>query len=128
MAVTASTSAIITKEEFLAACDKFKPNGWMKFYYKYFSKSTKIDDMWLKKWFRIILLVSFFAAFIGTILKLGKIAIGIPTMLLGAMLIFVVFGGFIAAFMNGVMIRKIRKELGGISKIDYDKLYEKYSE
>lgn len=121
-------STEITREEFLTALNKFKFNGWTKFYYRYFSKSTKKEDSWLKKWFRIVLLSSFFIAFIGTILKLGRVAIGIPTMLLGILLVFVVFGGFIAAIMNGIVVRKIRKELGGISKLDYEKLFQKYSE
>ena len=39
-----------------------------------------------------------------------------------------VLGGFIAVFMNNFRIGKIRKELGGIPKIEYNRLVELYSE
>lgn len=43
-------SAEINKEDFLAAYESCKPNKVTKFVYKYFSLSTKPEDLFLKKW------------------------------------------------------------------------------
>jgi hypothetical protein len=43
-------SAEVTREEFLAAYESCKPNKLTNFVYKYFSLSTKPEDLFLKKW------------------------------------------------------------------------------
>jgi len=118
----------ISKEQFWTAYNKFPPNGWTKFIFKYFSKETKAEDKWLKNIFIGVELALFFAGMLGTILEWSRMAIGIPTITFGILLAILVLGGFVAVFMNNFRIGKIRKELGGISKIEYNRLVELYSE
>ena len=123
-----SMGTTITKEQFWAAYNKFQPNGWTKFIFKYFSKSTKNEDKWVKNIFVGVEIGLFLIGMIGTILEWNKSAIGIPTIIFGILLVTLVLGGFVAVFMNNFRIRKIRKELGGISKEEYNRLVEIYSE
>jgi len=118
----------ISKEQFWAAYNKFSPNGWTKFIFKYFSKETKLEDKWLKNTFIGVEVTLFLAGMVGTILGWNYVAVAIPTFTFGILLAILVLGGFIAVFMNNFRIRKIRKELGGISKIEYNRLVELYSE
>ena len=118
----------ITKEQFWAAYNKFLPNIWTRFIFKYFSKQTKEKDKWLKNIFIGVEVALFLAGMLGTILEWSKLAIGIPTIIFGILLVVLVLGGFVAVFMNNFRIGKIRKELGGISKEEYNRLVEIYSE
>lgn len=118
----------ITKEQFWAAYNKFPPNGWTKFIFKYFSKETKKEDKWLKNIFMGVEGALFLAGMLGTILEWSRLAIGIPTIIFSVLLVILVVSGFAAIFMNNFRIGKIRKELGGISKIEYNKLVEMYYE
>lgn len=118
----------ITEEQFWEAYNKFQPNGWTKFIFKYFPKETKREDRWLKNIFIGVELVLFLTGMLGTILEWSKMAIGIPTITFGILLTILVLGGFVAVFMNNFRIGKIRKELGGISKTEYNRLVELYSE
>lgn len=119
---------VITKEEFLEAYNKHLPNGWTRFIFKYFSKTTKPNDKWLKNIFIGVEVGLFFLGMLGTILNWSKLAIGILTIIFGTLLVILVGGAFIAVFMNNFRIRKIRKELGGISKQEYNRLVELYFE
>ncbi len=123
-----SMGTTITKEQFWAAYNKFQPNGWTKFIFRYFSKSTKNEDKWVKNIFIGVEVALFLTGMLGTILEWNKSAIGIPTIIFGILLVTLVLGGFVAVFMNNFRIRKIRKELGGISKEEYNRLVEIYSE
>lgn len=118
----------ITKEQFWAAYNKFQPNGWTKFIFKYFSKSTKNEDKWVKNIFVGVEIGLFLIGMIGSILDWSKSAVGIPTIIFGILLVTLVLSGFVAVFMNNFRIGKIRKKLGGISKEEYNRLVEIYSE
>jgi hypothetical protein len=117
----------ITKEQFWAAYNKFPPNGWTKFIFKYFSKETKPEDKWLKKIFVGVELTLFLIGFLATAFNFPRIVIGISTITFSILLAILVLGGFTAVFMNNFRIGKIRKELGGISKEEYNRLVEMYS-
>lgn len=117
----------ITKEQFLAAYNKYPPSGYVKFAYKYFSKSTKPEDKWLKKIFVGVLIGLFLIGFVGTILNLSRLIIGIPTIAFSIILALLCLYLFSAVIIfNNLRIRKIRKELGGITKLEYNSLVEKY--
>jgi magnesium-transporting ATPase (P-type) len=118
----------ITKEQFWAAYNKFPPNIWTKFIFKYFSKQTKKEDKWLENIFIGVEIVLFLIGMLGAILKWNELAIVVPTIIFGILLAVLVLGGFVAVFMNNFRINKIRKELGGISIEEYNRLAEMYSE
>lgn len=117
----------ITKEQFLEAYNKFPPSGFVKFAFKYFSKSTKPEDKWLKNTFVGVEITLFLLGMLGTILNWSKLAVAIPTIIFSLLLLFLVVYLFTAAMIcNNLRIRKIRKELGGISKWEYESLVNKY--
>jgi len=116
----------ISKEEFLDAYNKFLPNRLTKFIFKYFSKSTKSEDKWLKNIFISVEIGLFILGMLGTMLNWSKLAVGIPTIIFGILLVILVGSAFIAVLTNNFRIRRIRKELGGISKQEYNMLVELY--
>jgi len=116
----------ISKEQFIEAYNSFPPNAFPKFAFKYFSKSTKKEDSWLKKIVTGVLISLFLLGFVGTILDLGRPFLAAVTYAFSGMLTVLVLSLFTAVFMNNFRIRKIRKKLGGISKYDYNLLVEKY--
>ncbi len=116
----------ITKEQFLAAYNKHLPNGWTSFVYKYFSQSTKPEDMHVKKIFQGSLIGLFLFSLIATMANASRLVIGIPTVIFTILLFsfgILAFGAFI---MNNGRIKKIRKELGGITAEEYNALVEKF--
>jgi len=116
----------ITKEQFITAYNKHLPSKWVVFVFKYFSKSTVENDMWLRKIFIGLLTTSFILGFVGTVLKMNSVVIGIPTfvfIIILGILGFIIGNGFI---LNNLRVRKIIKELGGISKYEYNRLSKKY--
>lgn len=117
---------MITKEEFLAAYDKFPPNAWTKTAFRYFSTNTKSEDLWLKRIVQYTLLSLFLGGFIGTIFGWNYVLVGIFTLLFGGILVLLSIFMFGAFIMNNLRIKKIRKELGGISKTEYDSLVNLY--
>lgn len=117
----------ITKEQFLAAYNKFPPSGYVKFAFKYFSQSTKPEDKWLKRTFIGVELTLFLIGMLGTILNWSKLVIGIPVVIFSALLVILVLYLFSASIvLNNLRIRKIRKELGGITKSEYEALVSKF--
>lgn len=116
----------ITKEQFLTAYYNHPPSGWVKFAFKYFSKSTKPEDMWLSRSLTGLMVVMFLGGFMGTVLELGRPFIGLTTLVLGVALVFVAIVMSVGRTWNNLRIRKIRKELGGVSKYEYNKLADKY--
>jgi hypothetical protein len=117
----------ISKEQFWAAYNKFPPTGWSKFIFKYFSRETKPEDKWLKKTFVGVEITLFLIGLLATILNLSNLIVAIPTITFCILLAILVLSGFAGVFMNNFRIGKIRKELGGISKIEYNRLVEIYS-
>jgi len=101
----------ISKEIFLKVYNSHPANKWTKFIFRYFSKETKQENRWLSKLVTIILLSLFILGFISTILHFNNIFMGIVTILFTLILLFVTVSMFIAAMINNVRIKKIRKEL-----------------
>lgn len=116
----------ITKKIFVDAYNKFPPNKFIEFIFKYFSKRTEQKDVWVKNTFLGVVLALFFVGMIATVLKLKGIFILIPTLIYAGLLASLVISSSIAAFLNNLRIKKIRKELGGISRAKYDELVKKY--
>jgi sulfite exporter TauE/SafE len=115
----------ITKEEFDKAYNKYSPNGWIKFAYKYFSQSTTEKDIKLSKTISYILIGLFLVGFIGTILNVSKLIIGIATYVFGIVLASLVLYLFSAVILNNIRLNKIRKELG-VTKEEYENLVDKF--
>lgn len=117
----------ITKEQFLAACNKYPPSGYVKFAFRYFSKSTKPEDMYLKRIVQGVLGGLFLMGFIGTVLNWSSFYILISIVPFSILLAILCIYLFTAAIIcNNSRIRKIRKELGGITNAEYDALVSKY--
>lgn len=116
----------ITKEQFLAAYDKYPPSGYIKFAFRYFSTNTKKEDMWVRRIFQGVEGILFLIGMLGTILEWSKLAIGIPTITFSVLLgIFGIYMFTAAIIFNNLRIRRIRKELG-VSKWEYDFLVNKF--
>lgn len=115
----------VTKEQFENIYNLYTPNKWTILAFKYFSTSTLKKDLKPRMFFIYSWMTLFSFGFLGTLLKLPRIFIGIPTFLLGGILI--LLGIFLlgAGIMNNRRIRKIRKILG-LSKTEYNKLVNKY--
>lgn len=116
----------ITKEQFLTTYNKFPPDGWSKFAFKYFSKSTVNEDAWLKRLVQSFLAFLFLIGFIGTIAEWGENIVGLVTLTFMVVLIVVGIIMSVGAVLNNLRVKKIRKELGGVSKYDYNKMVDKY--
>jgi hypothetical protein len=116
----------ISKEQFLTAYNHHLPSGWIKFAFKYFSKSTQEEDMEVKNTVVYTLAGLFLLGLIATMLNLpNKIILWflVPYSIGLAALVLYLFS---AVFLNNGRIRKIRKELGGITAEEYNILVSVY--
>jgi hypothetical protein len=115
----------ISKEQFDLAYDNHLPGNWIKFAYKYFSKSTERKDFGVKRTVVGILVGLFGLGMLASILNLSNKIVsffGIPYSIILATLVLYLFS---AVQLNNLRIRKIRKELG-ITKWEYDALVSAY--
>lgn len=119
------TYKAITRAEFDKAYDAYPPNAFVKFAYKYFSKSTEKGDMKVSKIFSWVLIGCFVAGFAASVANLSWTFVAIPTFALGGLLIAVaiLIGG--AAFLNNRRLRKVMKKLN-VNKIEYAQLVERF--
>jgi len=118
---------LITEKEFDAACAKFTPPKWIVFTFKYFSKSTEKKDLKVSNIIVNTLLVAFFAMMLGVILDAPTQYL-IPFIIIYCGLLIPMVGlMFAAAKFNNLRHDKIRKELGGITKSEYEKLVYKFA-
>jgi hypothetical protein len=115
----------ITKEQFDIAYDNHMPSNWIKFAYKYFSKSTERKDFGVKNTVVGILGGLFLLGMIATILNLSTHIVGIFIIPYSIILAALVLYLFSAVIFNNLRIRKIRKELG-VNSNEYDALEAKY--
>ena len=116
----------ITKEQFNRACEKYPPNKWITFAYKYFSKNMVKSDLALKNSIIFIFIALFSIGFLGTVFNASKKMIMMSTIIYSILLGILVLYLFSAAFMNYFRLMKICEELG-VSRKEYDKLVEKFS-
>ena len=119
------TYKAITRAEFDKASDAYPPNAFVKFAYKYFSKSTEKGDMKVSRIFSWVLIGCFLAGFIATVLKLSWTMVAIPTFAVAGLLVLIaiIIGG--AAFMNNARLRKVMKKLN-VNKWEYAQLVERF--
>ena len=115
----------ITKKQFDAAYNQHLPGPWIKFAYRYFSRSTEKKDFTPRRIITGVLIGLFGLGFLGTILKLGRAFIGTVTLAYAIILSVLVLYLFSAVFANNARIRKIRKILG-VSKQQYNALVDKF--
>ena len=102
----------ITKEQFDLAYNKFQPNAWVKFAFKYFSRSTEKENFSVKKAVVTVLLILFGVGFLATVIGLPHNVIAIPVLTYTGILVAlsILMGG--AALMNNLRIKKVQKALG----------------
>ena len=115
----------ISKEQFDIAYDNHLPSGWIKFAYRYFSKSTERKDFGVKRTVVGVLLGLFGLGMLAAILNLSNKVIGIFVIPYSILLAVLVLYLFSAVQLNNWRIKKIRKELG-ITKWEYDALVSVY--
>lgn len=102
----------ITKEEFLAAYNKYPPNKWIKFIYRYFSQETEAKDMKVGLSITIGLIIFFCVGLIGTMFNFPDVIIKVASLIYGGVLIVLVASLFSAVKMNDFRLKKVQKELG----------------
>lgn len=115
----------ITKTQFDAVCDKYAPNKWLIFWYKYFSKNVEKKDSWLKNAITLIFIGLFIIGFTFKVIGNNDAMIAIASIAFLLLLCILVFSLFTVAILNHLRIKKIVNELG-ITGEEYNKLLEKY--
>lgn len=115
----------ITIEQFIDAYNTYPPNGWIRFAFKYFSKSTERKNLKLSRWLVGLLLGLFGIGFLGTILNLSRAIIGSVTIGFSVLLALLVIYLLIAVWMNNRRIKKIAKLLG-VTLQEYNLLVNKH--
>lgn len=118
---------IITKEEFIAAYNKYAPKSWVVFAFKYFSRETAAKNMKLSTSIAWILLTLFVVGFIGTVIDLPEIVVGIATAGFGGLLAIIVLFLLAAVLFNNKRIKKIAKDLD-IPLSMYNELVNKWGD
>jgi len=120
-----STTDHISEEKFLEAYNKYPPNKWTVFAFRFFSLDISKEDKWLSNIVQAMLLLSFLAGFVGTISNFSRtymICVLTPfVVILVTLVIFLL----IAVIMKNLRIRKIRKYLG-ITLEEYEILSDSY--
>jgi pilus assembly protein TadC len=107
-----ATKAPFTKEEGIKAYGNNPAAKWIKFAFKYFSKSTEKENMKPSKAIVTILLVLFLSGFLATVLKLPRSIIGPITYAYAGILSVLVLFLLAAVTANNRRIKKVVKELG----------------
>lgn len=103
---------MITKEQFLSACNNHPPNAWIRFAYKYFSKESTYEDKWLVRLLTRTMLVLFGSGMVMSGIGLEDKWIAIPTIPFGIILFLVVITIIGAGVQNNIRIRLIAIDLG----------------
>jgi len=117
----------ISRKQFNKATNKHKPNGWIRFAFKYFSKSTETKDFMLKNVLTTVLLALFGFIMVGGILNLSRTYMSIVVLSYTFLLSGLVLYLFSAVILNNIRINKIRKILG-VSKEEYNYLVRKFED
>ena len=110
---------MITKEQFLAAYNKYPPNAWTRFAFKYFSSDTVYPDNKVSHFFGMIMIGFFSVGMILTIVGLTNKVIAIVFIPFAVGVLGVVGLTLAAKIMNNWRIRRIAKKLG-ISVKEYN--------
>ena len=109
---TEAAKAPFTKEEGIKAYGNNPAAKWIKFAFKYFSKSTEKENMKLNNVIVGILLSLFVIGFVATVANLPRPVIAIATISYAIILSTLVLFLLAAATVNNRRIKKVVKELG----------------
>jgi hypothetical protein len=115
----------ITKKQFDDAYNQHLPNGWIRFAYKYFSKSTERENLKPSRIIVGILLSLFGIGMLGTILKWSRAVVGTVTIAYSVILAVLVLYLLSAVWMNNARLKKVMKILG-VTKQEYNLLVDKF--
>jgi hypothetical protein len=115
----------ITKRQFDKVYGKYLPNGWIKFAFKYFSKSTEKENMSLRNNVMFFLGGLFLLGFFGTVFNAAPAFIAIVTITYSILLAGLVLYLLSAVLLNNKRIKKISKELD-IDIAEYNRLVRKF--
>lgn len=107
-----AAQASFTKEEGIKAYENHPAARWIKFAFKYFSKSTEKENMKPGKAIVGILLSLFLVGFIATVANLPRAVIAIATISYSIILAILVLFLLAAVTVNNRRIKKVIKELG----------------
>ena len=124
---TGAVKAPFTKEEGIKAYGNHPAAKWIKFAFKYFSKSTEKENMKPGKAIVGILLSLFLVGFIATVANLPRPVIAIATISYSIILAILVLFLFAAVFANNRRIKKVVKELG-CSLQEWNKFVDAYGD
>ena len=113
----------ITYSEFKAAYTKFKPNKVQKFITDNLVDKT---DKKIGKILSLIALSLVLFGIIGAALNVHRNILIISTLAFGIAFGIIYISYITATLLNNLLIRKRRKELGGISRREYEELLYKY--
>lgn len=116
---------MISKQEFDQAYNKFPPSSWIRFAFRYFSRSTVRRDAKVSSMVTWILGSIFAIGFIATIAKASRGLRGIITALYCVILFPLVLFLLAAGLANNRRIKKICRELG-VDLWEYEVLVDKY--
>ena len=115
----------ITKEQFIEAYLNHPAQGWVRWAFKYFSKSTEKENMKLSRTIVWILGSLFLVGFFATVVNLPRPIIATVTIAYCIGLAILVLFLFAAVQVNNFRIRRIAKELG-VTLAEYNKLADEY--
>ena len=115
----------ITKEQFIKAYNNHPAKGWIKWAFKYFSKSTEKENMKLSNTVAWVLGSLFLVGFFATVINLPRPIIATVTITYSICLAILVLFLFAAVFANNWRIKRIAKELG-VTLEEYNNLVSKY--
>lgn len=113
---------MINECEFVNVYNIYKPNGYIRFIYKYFSTNTHHRDMRVSNTITTILISLFAGGFVSTMItKENSKMTAIFTIIYGILLVVLCICVLIAILMNNRRITNIANKLG-ISREEYIKL------
>jgi len=115
----------ITRAEFDAAYNQHLPKGWIKFAFKYFSKSTEQKDMKPSRTIVGILLSLFAVGFFATVFHLPRAIVAPVTYTYSILLAILVFFLLAAVWANNARLKKVMKILG-VNKYEYNLLVDRF--
>lgn len=120
-------NSTITAKQYNDACAKYPPSELIKFMFKHFSSNTEKEDMKLSRTIMNILVILFAIMFFGVAFEVG-VKILVP-FIIAYCAILIPLGVliFLTVKFNNLRHDKIRKELGGITKSEYEKLIYKFN-
>ena len=127
MKATKENKYSFTKQKGLDAYDKFGAPKWIKFAFKYFSKSTEKENMKPSNTIAWILGSLFLIGLFGTMFDLPWAVLLWVTMSYLVILVSLVGFCFAAVLVNNQRIRKVVKELG-CSLTEWNKFVTEYKD